>query len=790
MDRRARARVWLFWAATLMAMPAAAQDTAGVGTVRGIVTRPNGGGSPDVAVCIPATSQCTVTDAEGRFLLAVRPGAYTLEIRSPGAPLLVTQTVQVQAGIETQLDIRLPEAEKLQEVVTVTSPALVAPPEVTTSAFVVPGRDIFASAGALQDVSRYLQSLPGAGFGSNDFRNDLIVRGGSPLENLFIVDNVEIPNINSFATFASAGGTVGMLDVELVDTVTFLSGGYPAPYGNRTSGVVQITQREGSRTRTGGVATVGFAGAGGVVEGPIGTGGKGSWIVSARRSFLDLFTDDVGIGGVPVLYTLNGKAVYDLTPRDRVWAVNVSGVDTVRLGLTEDSDLTSELANLDIRYDGWRSATGFNWQHVYDRAIGLFGVTYSRASVTQQVTDLLKDSVPAPGTPVDEQIAGGEVVFREESVEATTTFKYDLTLSAGARGSVRTGGSFAIARADYRTASPFGTDSPFFPVADLNPIALDERLTEYQGGAYLQATGPVSSRITLTGGARADVYPFGSGVRVSPRVGMDYAVSPRVTLKASAGQYYQQPSQLFLLAYPENRGLEPFRADHFVGGASVQLDAFTRLTVEGYRKNYRRYPVSSQILSLSHANVGDTFAIRDTLFPMVSEGEGSATGVEAYVERRAADTRRWHGQANVAVSRARYSGLDGIRRPGSFDYPVVANADGVFRLSEAWRLSARMTYLAGRPITPADNDASTTQRRLVYDLSRVNAERAPDYFRLDVRVDRSFGRGVRRVTLFAGVQNVTNRRNVAQYSWDRRANALTVSDQLGVFPILGLEWPF
>ena len=790
MARRARARGWLFSAVILVAVPAAAQDTAGVGTIRGTVTRPNGTPAPDVAVCVPATSQCTVTEADGRFVLAVRPGAYTLEIRAPGAPLLVSQSFQVQAGVDTLLDIRLPEAETLQEVVTVTSPALVAPPEVTTSAFVIPGRDIFASAGALQDVSRYLQSLPGVGFGSNDFRNDLIVRGGSPLENLFIVDNVEIPNINSFATFASAGGTVGMLDVELVDNVTFLSGGYPAPYGNRTSGVVQITQREGNRTRTGGMATVGFAGAGGVLEGPIGADARGSWIASVRRSFLDLFTDDTGIGGVPVLYTFNGKAVYDLTPRDRVWAVNVSGLDTIRLGLAEDSDLTSELANLDIQYDGWRSATGVNWQHVYDRAIGLFGVTYSRASVSQQVTDLLRNGVPAPGTPVDEQIANGEVVFREESVEATTTLKYDLTVSAGTRGSVRTGGSFAIARVDYRTASPYGTDSPFFPIPDLNPIALDEGLTEYQSGAYVQATAPLSESLTLTGGARADVYPFGSGVRVSPRVGIDYAAGRRVTLRASAGQYYQQPPLLFLLAYPENRELEPFRADHYVGGVTVELDAATRVTVEAYRKNYRRYPVSSQIPALSHANVGDTFAIRDILFPMVSDGDGRVTGVEAYVERRARSESRWHGHANVSVSRARYSGLDGILRPGSFDYPVVANADGVVRLSEAWRLSAKMTYLAGRPITPADEATSTAQRRLVYDLSRVNGERAPDYFRLDLRVDRSFGSGVRRVTLFAGVQNVTNRRNVAQYSWDRRANTLTVSDQLGVFPILGLEWPF
>jgi hypothetical protein len=761
-----------------------------VGTIRGTVTTASGVPTAGVAVCVPATSQCEVSDAAGRFTLAVRPDFYELTITPPDAPPVTSQRFQVQAGVETRVDVTLPDAAAVRETVTVSAPALVAPPEVTTSGFVIPSRDIFNSAGALQDVSRYLQTLPGVGFGTDDFRNDLIVRGGSPLENLFIVDNVEIPNINSFATFASAGGTISMLDVELIDNVTFLSGGYPAPYGNRTSSVVQIAQREGSRTRVGGVATLGFAGAGGVIEGPLGSDGKGSWIVSARRSFLDLFTDDVGIGGVPVLYSINGKVVYDVSPRDRIWAVNVAGIDTIRLGLTEDSDLTTDLANLDIRYDGWRSATGVNWQHVYERSVGLFGVTYSRAAVDQQAIDLLKNGVPPPGTPVAEQIANGAVVFREQSVESTTTLKYDLTAPVRALGSVRTGGSLTIARADYRTASPYGTDSPFFPVPDLNPIALDERLTSYQGGAYLQATRPVASGLVMTGGARVDYYSFGSGIRVSPRVGIDRALGARVALRASFGQYYQQPPHLFLMAYPDNRGLVPFRADHYVGGVTFDPGPATRLTVEAYRKNYRRYPVSSQIPSLSHANVGDTFAIRDTLFPMVSEGEGSATGMEVYLQRRAAGGSRWYGQANLAVSRSRYSGLDGVRRPGSFDYPVVANLDGSYRVSDAWRLSVKATYLAGRPITVADQTASAAQRRLVYDLAQVNAARGPDYFRLDVRVDRRFGAGARALTVFAGVQNVTNRRNVAQYSWDRRANTLTVSEQLGVFPILGLEWPF
>jgi hypothetical protein len=602
------------------------------------------------------------------------------------------------------------------------------------------------------------------------------------------VDNIEIPNINSFATFASAGGTVSILDVQLIDNVTFLTGGYPAPFGNRTSSVLQIAQREGRRDRVEGRATVGFAGAGGVAEGPIGSNMKGSWTVSARRSFLDLFTNDTGIGGVPVLYTLNGKAVYDLSTRDRIWAVNLTGVDRVRLGLTDSSDLDEELSNLDIQYNGWRTATGVNWQRTFSRGVGLLGVTHSRATVDQRVADLLRNGVPPPGASVADQLAGGVPVFREQSSEIETTIKYDVTVSAPFLQKVQAGGSVKAAQIDYDAASPFGTDSPFFALADRNPFAVRDRFTAWHSGAYAQATRPLTRQLNVTGGARVDRFQFTSATRISPRLGADYVLTPRLTLRTAFGRYYQQPFFLFLTTYPENRLLKPFRADHYVGGVTFDLDAATRLSVEAYRKNYRDYPVSSQIASLSLANVGDTFSVRDVLFPMSSSGRGSVTGIEAHIER-IAEAGRWNGEANLAFSRARYSGLDGVLRPGSFDSPVVANVSGRYRLNPAWSLSVRMAYLAGRPFTPIDAAISTAQRRAVYDLSRVNAERAPDYFRLDLRVDRTFRRGDRTASIFAGVQNVTNRRNIAGYSWDRRNNLPRTAEQLGVFPILGIEWP-
>jgi hypothetical protein len=142
------------------------------------------------------------------------------------------------------------------------------------------------------------------------------------------------------------------------------------------------------------------------------------------------------------------------------------------------------------------------------------------------------------------------------------------------------------------------------------------------------------------------------------------------------------------------------------------------------------------------------------------------------------------------LSRARHAAADGVLRPGSFDYPVVAGVSGGYRLSRAWELSTRLSMLSGRPFTPFDEATSAAQRRGVYDLSLVNDRRGPAYVRWDVRVDRTFTVAGRPFTLFGGVQNVTNRRNVAGYTWNRRTNAAEASEQQGLFPIVGFEWRF
>src|SRR5215831_17513956 len=570
---------------------AVGQDTTGVGAVVGVVSGADQQPAPHVTVCVVGTTRCALTDTGGRFRLTdLRTGRYRLKITPPGQHPMLSSDFEIHAGVDSSVEVVLPAPERFEQTVTVTASTLAPPVEIKTSAFLLPPEAVQNSAGTLQDISRYLQSLPGVVAGGEEERNDLIVRGGSPLENLFVVDNIEVPNINSFANFASGGGLVGVLDPSLLRDVTFLTGGYPATYSNRLSSVLQIGLLEGDREKFEGTATLGFAGAGLVLEGPI-KKGNGSWVFSARRTFLDLFTNDIGAGGVPISYYVNFKGLYDFTPRDRVWVVNLTDIDSIHIGLhgrsLDNPTVIKEDIEQDILSRSSRIATGVNWQHIFgDNAIGLLGVSYSDARPDFRVGDLLK--------------AGTPLMYVDHSRQGETTLKYDLTFEkVPLFGTVQAGGILKRVNLNYHVAAPAGLNSPYSPTPDVNPFELNSAFSAYQPGAYVQATRDITLRLNITLGGRFDDYDYIRQSRFSPRAAVTYRLPHHLVWSGSYGRYFQQAPFLFLSAFPQNRNLLPLSATHVVTGLAYVPNAQSKFSVELYRKNYDDYPVSAQFPTLS-----------------------------------------------------------------------------------------------------------------------------------------------------------------------------------------------
>ncbi len=340
---------------------------------------------PGANVVIEQTTHGASTGEDGRFIITGVPvGTYTVRCSCVGYTAVRLSDVVVGTGRPVQLEARLDE-ESLSNVdeVVATGSLFSRPKEVTTSSYGLNYEEIRRAPGALGDVDRIMQSMPGV-VPTNDQRNDLVVRGGSPSENLTLVDNVEVPNLSHFGTQGASGGPISMLNTEFIREADFMAGGFPAQYGGKLSSVLNVLLREGNRENIAGDVDVSFAGAGVIAEGPLGS--RGSWMAAARRSFLDLIIHNYGLTAVPRYSNYQAKAVYDLDAENKLWFVSLGGVDRIEFSAENGSSVNYSMLN--IISGGWRTISGLNWQMLWGKAgYGVLGISDALDVFDQTVHD-------------------------------------------------------------------------------------------------------------------------------------------------------------------------------------------------------------------------------------------------------------------------------------------------------------------------------------------------------------------------------------------------------------------
>ncbi|MEZ5064118.1 MAG: TonB-dependent receptor [bacterium] len=746
--------------------PAAAET--GTGRVTGrLVEASTGRAVAGALVEVLETDRATRTDDLGAFVLeAVPVGVHQIRATPVGLPPTTRSDVLVSEGRTTTLRIEAAAGSRLETVDVVASEFRTESDNVTTSV-TLNYEEIRRSPGAIGDVSRLVQSLPGV-VNANDQRNDIVARGGSPVENLTLVDGIEVPNLNHFAAQSTSGGPISMLNNELIEDATFLAGGYGARYGNRLSSVLDIALREGSRERFESEIDVSIAGAGLIAEGPIAEG-QGAWVVSARQSYLALLAGPFGLEAIPYTTNYQGKVTYDVTPSQQIEVLSIGGRDNIEFEV-DATDLEDPLTeNIDAR--GWRMVNGAAWNHyVGERGTGRL---------------VLSDSYATFDTDIHDDTLGGALTYRNRSVEGETTLGYDLEYDLRDSFHVRAGTSAKAFRTSLDLEQPYGQQNPFSTdTTRVNAVAIDRADHEWLGSSYLQLSRSFGSRVELTGGARVDRFGYRDATRLGPRAGATLRIGGGLDFVASAGRYYQQPPLVFVYADPLNAELDPIRADHYVAGFAYNPREDLRITLEAYLKRYADYPVSTEYPAFSLANSGDVYGVAGLLFPMTSAGEGRSHGVELYIRKKLA--RSLYGQVSYTWSRTEHKALDGVYRRGSFDSPHTATVIAGYKFGSRWELSSRVSGASGRPYTPPAPE-SVEQNRYILDLDRLNAERARNYFRLDLRGDYRFRVGPSNVTMFFEIQNVTDRENVFLYLWNRKTRSLDSQNQIGFLPVFGMN---
>ena len=724
-----------------------------------------------VNIILLGTSLGAATDAEGQFRIdSVPVGTYIAQVSYIGFTPIQVPDVVVRTGRVTQLVKSLEEAFfETEEVLVEGGVYFEDNDQNLTSVQNLSYEEVRRSAGAIGDVLRLTQALPGVAI-TNDQRNDLVVRGGSPSENLVLVDQIEIPSLNHFGAQNTSGGPISILNTEFLDDASFFSGGFSSQYGNRLSSVLDISLREGGSDRLLTDIEMGIAGFGLITEGPLGD--KGSFMVSVRRSYLELLEDAIGLTAVPEYWNLNTKVVYQPSYKHTFSFIALGGIDDISFNVDPDDLDDPSLENVDS--DGWTIINGLNWEHLIGK--NAYG------------TLTISDAIYHYGTEIFDEQLGNQLTFKQDDTEGTTQLRYNLSVFPERLGDLRTGVDLKILRANYELTQPLGVLNPL--VADtvrVNPVDLDENFSTTQFGSYVELSPRLSPRLTLNMGLRYDYFEFIDASRVSPRVNVRYKLFERFNINASWGHYYQQPALIFLNADPINTDLDPMRADHYIAGLSFFPREDIRVTIEGYVKTYDDYPVSTEYPTLTLANTGDDFGVNSLLFPLISEGSGQSIGFEMYAQKKLTD--RFYGQVSYSYSETEHEALDGIRRKASFDVPHTFTILGGYKVGN-WEFSGKYTYATGRPFTPYLEEASVAQNRAIFDLERINEGRAPDYQRLDIRVDYLVNFKTWSILTFLDVLNVYNRENIQQYIWNPKTRSRDIIPQYSLIPSVGFNVKF
>ena len=479
-----------------------------------------------VNVIIEGTNRGAATDIEGNFIIKNIPvGTYNLQFSYVGYQPLKKANVAINPARFTVIEVELEEAVFEGEQIVVTPTYFEKPTFAVISSRAMDFEEIRQDPGSVEDIQRVVQALPAVVSGSDQL-NEIIVRGGMPGENLFVMDNIDIPNPNHFSIKGAGGGSINMLNAYFVRDVEFYAGAFPAKYGDKASSVLNIKHRDGNREEMAGDFNIGMAGFGFLLEGPF-ADGKGSYILSGRKSFLDLIISSFGMTAVPRYNNLQAKVSYFLSNKNKLSINAVYGNDAITIEDEEDEEYTGESENVDVK----------NYKYIFGATLrtlwgekGFSNLTVSR--VFNHYYTILTDEA-------------GSTDYREDSDEAENTIKFDFEYKLK-RGLDFSAG-FNLKEITFRDDKWSTPDTVYIYDIPNDPGRIigiettypewrvDQKRTTGKISLYTQIKSNISSNFSVNLGIRYNSFKYTGQNCFSPRFGFTYHVNPVTSLNLAGG---------------------------------------------------------------------------------------------------------------------------------------------------------------------------------------------------------------------------------------------------------------
>jgi len=742
-------------------------------------------------VLVEGTVMGALSGANGYYLiLGVAPGVYTLRSSRVGYTDHVFE-LTVRAGGVLRRDFSLEPAEITLDGTVVTAERTRFDEQVEVSSIIIDTEEIESVPSFIEtDVFRSVQSLPSVS-PANDFSAALIVRGGSPDENLILLDGIEVYNPYHL------GGVFSAFDTDCIADAEFLAGGFPVEYGGRLSSVLKLRSREGNTgtppligkkdgsspvSLNAATLRVSLLSAKTQAEGVF---PGGAWMFSARRTFFDKLAEaaaraDTSFGGIPYYFWDAQFSVHsDVTQHDRVSATIYKGRDDLELEFGGDG-----FDDIDFNWDWGNSVMSARWR----RIAGPDFISETILARSEYDFDL---DFAVTVTDTLTGIAGSsEVVIENRVADITLTHRSDWYPSDA--HAIGLGGSLKFLDFDF--------------TEEVDGLTFLRRTSDpFIASLFLQDTWDASARLSLQYGLRLSRYSDSGRIHLDPRCGFKWKPAEDTAVKGSAGLYSQflftanddEQEILRIVDFwlPVPPYLQPQRAAHFILGVEQWLGKLGSVSLEGYYKPY------SNILELNPLNVpedeNDDFI----------DGTAESYGVELLLRRTAGRLTGWFGYAwSETIRRVDLNGDGRIRESeGEVYNPVHDQRHRInmvlgYDLGERHHFGLAWSFSSGQPYTPVTgtafgpggfgNDAPYDGIQEIYGAR--NSARMPWYRRADLSYALDFKTGGADCVFHAQVINFTNAFNILFYNWDHDSSPSRV-EAVGMFPIMpsvGLEVRF
>jgi hypothetical protein len=686
------------------------------------------------------------SDIDGRFSITVsKPGLYNLQVMLTGFKTLNRYEIELKPGRLAEVDCPLEEDSKSIGEVTISGDAFMRREESPLSMRTVGVSEIKRNPGGNRDISKVLQSLPGVA-SVPTFRNDLIVRGGSPNENRFYLDGIEVPNINHFATQGASGGPVGLLNVDFISEVDFFSGAFPANRGNALSSVLDIKFKDARTDKAGASIALGATDLAFTFDGPLSE--KSGLIASYRRSYLQFLFAALELPFLPTYNDFQFKYKYRPDNKQEFNFIGLGAYDVFNLNLNanETEEQLYLLGNLPENSQ-WNYTIGGSYKYYLDK--GFITVVLSRNHLTNRAEKYANNDESEDDNRILEYVSQEiENKFRMERSTLNNGWKTNVGIN--------------LEQSGY-------TNETFNKIPFIGNLEYNSRIGFFRYGAFGQISKTYSGAgLILSLGGRLDANTFGENMgnpleQFSPRFSISKTLGERFTVNANTGIFYQVPAYT-ILGFRNNDGaltnteVPYIRSIHYVAGFEYQTRTNGRITIEGFYKQYSNYPLGLSD-SISIANQGSDFGVVGDE-PVDSRSRGRSYGLEVLLQQRL--FKGFYGIISYTFVSSAFTNFTDELIASSWDYRHLVSLTAGKTFGKNWELGTRFRFNTGSPFTPFDAANSSLISNWditgqgIRDVNRINSQRTEAFHQLDIRLDKKYYFKKWILDIFLDVQNVYN----------------------------------